>query len=463
MGRRSFASALTSPIKLRTFHIFVPVLILIWAFSPTGGQSALRIVTSEPSNTTNIMTFRYLDTSISELSDPHSLGGVNAAFTAALMSPPASKNGAEDVFGNLQIPMLESIPSTNIIDADGWQDTSGLDNITHVSIFGIPLGGIPDNANSTFTFQTSYFSLACSMEPKTPDTTVSFLTNDPSSGHVSNEQSMAIDFDLSHNFSSTEPRRLGFTSFSSISSPAKVMEARCDLTTTYIEASVVCDTTRSCAVQAVRNSTLDHPPNTLTVLDQDEKIALEFFSAFVNATTATTTGSITPVENYFINPAFPFSPPADGSALADLGDELFSERFAQLLNTYWLANIAPIALLGSFSPEPATADEKYKSASMTGTTTTAQDVLRCHMPWLILLVISSGVMFLASCIAAVLDVMRKGPDVLDDVKATLRGSPFVHVEYGSNVEDKGAVVRLGGGRADSRMSMRNVRYGKGWI
>lgn len=95
--------------------------------------------------------------------------------------------------------------------------------------------------------------------------------------------------------------------------------------------------------------------------------------------------------------------------------------------------------MGAFSSTPTT-NEKCVVAPSPETTTTAQDVLRCHMAWLIVLIVASGVMFIAGCVAAVLDVIRQGPDMLDDVKGSLRGSPFVRMESAVGVDDRRTVV-----------------------
>lgn len=303
-------------------------------------------MTLEPLCAKSITKSQYLDTRNSEcgLVDDGTGSGyissVNAAFDAALMSPHASKNGTQDIWGNLKIPMLEAIVESNAANTNGWYNNPLKENMTYLSILGLPLVGASTDANGTFSVETSCFSLNWSAGLKPFNASSLVFPNDPSRGYVTNCEDIWIYFDSSHHVTSTEARRIYFNSFADSSTTAKLTEGWCNLTTTYGEAENLCNTTKSCAVQAVRKSTFDYPASVLSSLDGtavDDEVALRFFAAFVNATTANSSSdeSTTPTENYFVNPAS-FCSTTEAPFRADLGDDLFSRRFVQLLNTHWL-------------------------------------------------------------------------------------------------------------------------------
>ncbi|KAK4498874.1 hypothetical protein PRZ48_009384 [Zasmidium cellare] len=430
LAARSFGSTLIAPSKIKGFHIIFPALAIIWILSPIGGQSALRIVNIEPFTTTNLSTVQYLDTRTSKSAFSSSdtttqnLGSINAAFNAALLGASSSRYGTQDVFGNLRIPMLETVADPTTGNGEGWYDTTSTKNVTYAALLGIPFAGIAQGANSSFNIETSYFSLDCTSSSKTSNS--SSTSDDPSieDGHM-----LEISIDPSHNISSLEARRIRID--------ASTTEAVCNLTTTYVEASVLCSMTGLCAVEAVRNSTINHEADLTTPLDGKSLgngIAERFFWAFVNSTTRPGEEGATssPIENYIADPSSTFSSRNEAPALANLDAKVFSNRLAQLLNTYYLASLGPAALTGGFSPTSST----YVAASTPATVATSQDALHCHICWLIILVVSSGIMFIAGCVTAILGLLRKGQDVLDDVRACLKGSPYVEVVEGRGLQDR---------------------------
>lgn len=126
MSSRSFASTIIAPFELKTLNIIVPALVVLWTLSPISGRSALRIVPLEPFITTSLSTIQYLDMRTSQSSlvnnetASQDLPSINAAFNAALLSVSALKTGAQDILGNLQLPMLEAVAERETVSADRW-------------------------------------------------------------------------------------------------------------------------------------------------------------------------------------------------------------------------------------------------------------------------------------------------------------------------------------------------------
>jgi hypothetical protein len=147
--------------------------------------------------------------------------------------------------------------------------------------------------------------------------------------------------------------------------------------------------------------------------------------------------------------------------LSHIEDDTYSERFSQLLNTYWLSSAAPFAVLGNFTQQNQNLFlAPYSTADSTvGSSTTGQLVFRCVKPWLILLYLSSGVMLFAGIACTVLNALRRGPDVLDTFVLALRDNEFARISNADSMDNgnqvgkrlKNTKVRLGDVRPDAEI------------
>ncbi|CAK3810104.1 hypothetical protein DOTSEDRAFT_70257 [Lecanosticta acicola] len=517
LGSRSLATSIITPFKIGVFNFAVLIGIAFWLLDPVGGQASLRLATRDSNSTTLDANFDYLDINTSPfglLDAPSRLASINGAFNAALLSPASSKNGSQDLYGNLQVPLLEVLKDSQKADSNGWyriaelvnaseSSTSttaldqflGLDNdadpsadvtaSAYASLVGMPFlqesssDGVPSTASAVnietqFSMESSYFYADCSVEQSgsTEDSNDFASSIDTGRGVVSNGRQFSMSYDQNHTTNSTQPRAVVFTSWNGHSSGSNgdITTATCQLTTTYIEANVYCATNSSCSILAMRASLLDHPKPSLTQLDgiaptwnatsnhtQSERHAIPelFFSGLINATGNETdeTGGLSPIECYFLHPEDPYSCDGNGQyTLYSIRNDLFSYRATQLLNTYWLANIAPFSVTGNFKPNNTR--ESGVSRAVQGQVRVETTVLRCHTHWMILLVAISIVLFLAGMATAYLDATRKIPDVLDYFANSLQYNPYVHVERVSSMEEGAERARR---LKDLRIQMGDVR------
>lgn len=222
LGSRSLVSAVVTPVRLGTASFLVPLLILVWAMNPLGGQLSLRVVSRETNVTIVDTPFLYVSPSLSF--DTRATSGAHIStnrvienvFTTSLLSPNGSKNGTQDLFGNIQIPLLEHLMLNGTADSDGWLYTmdwnlkgvkaailhaAGLEHSwskpIYASIIGLPykakvsstavdtngtesehnarlqkvkddlFGNDATNLQSEFTIETSYMYANCSTKPVT--------------------------------------------------------------------------------------------------------------------------------------------------------------------------------------------------------------------------------------------------------------------------------------------------------
>jgi hypothetical protein len=244
-------------------------------------------------------------------------------------------------------------------------------------------------------------------------------------------------------------------------------EAWCDITTTFIEVEANCLNGLNCTVARVRESRKANHNSNLTRLDFSPRGAefptesyetdwvASFFGSFVNSTAHTTDAlswveHLTPLECYFVDPVFPHVTSAgEAPDLYTIGDELFSLRLAQLLNTFWLASIAPYTVIEGlvYDVPPKEEMSGYPTSDLRsifndGTISSSQgrfivetSVLRCHSVYFAVLLCVSILLFVAGLATAYLDATRRGPDILDDFVNSLTHSPYIHVDRGPSMED----------------------------
>lgn len=588
LGSRSLVSAVVTPMRLGTASLLVPLLIMVWAMNPLGGQLSLRVVSKETNVTTIETPFLFVDPSLSW--DNRAVGvdeGVPTAsldrvienvFTTSLLSPNSSKNGTQDIFGNIQIPLLEYLMLNETTDHDGWLPTTDWDlqgvkaAIVHAagispsrtrpiyaSIVGLPykanltskavdtngtesdhnarleqvkndlFGHDAVNIQSNFTIETSYMYANCSTKPLTRGKVLDYSAEDPvgslrSPSHFSNAtrgvanngNGFSIAYDNQHGLNSTTARNITIRSWLGLPNNAAldnsepvtnneqievISEASCTITQTYVEAMVRCPSQNNCTVAKIRESrTADKAHSPLTALDgatfpkslitrysnllppdiddmqqqYTSAIAKTFFDFFVNATTVKdrffSPQNLGPLESYFARPDAPFkaSEGANGASsgetgqrpVTEIGDQLFSWRLSQLMNTYWLASIEPFSVISGIDLDAIQAGDAKPVSSTPGRMYVERIVLRCHMPYFaVLLVISLG-LCAVGMEAAYLDATRRGPDVLDDFVNSLRHNPYVHVDtLGPSMQDgqeisrrlRNTVVKMGDVRPDDHV------------
>lgn len=168
LASRSLASAFLALVKLRIFNLWVPVILVAWCLSPLGGQSALRIVYTTSSQSTTVVPMTYLDTENTPLigiwaNDYGSLGSViDSTFVTGLASPGTSKNGSQDLYGNIQVPMLEAVTLPG--EPDGWYELYPPEKPPHAALLGVPFKVVDSLAKSSFFMETNYKYMDCSAQ-----------------------------------------------------------------------------------------------------------------------------------------------------------------------------------------------------------------------------------------------------------------------------------------------------------
>ena len=433
-----------TPLSLRTISLITPPLILLWVLSPVGGQASLRVASTIPLYTNVTASFSFVDflsPFISSGPAAHLSSGlitaVNAAFTSALMSQAMTEPAGQDAFGNIKIPLLEALAhQTNESD---WTSLNNDKPLLYSSLAGLRTSNIDQPRTTYFAMETSYMYTNCTL---THQGNYSFHMLNSMSTYWSGANFGVTDNPMWWGYyeSTGTPDHVIFKSFSY---PSTLTIANCSLTQTYVEVNVQCRDGK-CQSTAIRTSTRPHnnsavtPLSGMTNADTDyTEFWPSFVRAFDNETLCDVFCMASPIELYFTRPNLPFSMAsmtgAEGTKdtsppIWPIGDVLFSQRFTQLVNTFWIDNIAPFAVTGKLTFPNASAEntiqQGYNTVNTTGHIETEEIVLWCHRTWLGLLLIASSAMFLAGIANALLTGLRKGPDVLDRFSAQLRDNPY---------------------------------------
>ena len=454
---RTVFSTISTPFELGTFHVLTPLLILLWALSPLGGQASLRVVYTGPlyTNTThNFTSLAFVSPFTNEgAGSPSSepLVPINSQFTAFISASAASKASAQDLYGNVKIPMYDILPG----DSD-WKAVPDTEDVIWSSLTGIPIYELPTSGASRFTMNTGYMTTACKVSGQAWNLkfiqSIYNLTGENGGWSGAN---FAIEVGLMDTFAPTYFvfRSLAFGA--EYDNPKPLTVANCSVSMNYVEVQVGCNGS-TCQPEAVRPSAdpADHPSTTfapalnssqltpLNGLGQRDEMYLSFWKNFINATDPsvgcdTTTCTTSGVEGYLANPDSPFSF-SDNPIIWTVGDDLVSQRFAQLVNTYWINTIGPLIVSGNFTnltQDSSSLLQNFNTDSSIGSIETEVDVIMCSKAWLAILLISSLVLMLSAIAAAVFTIFRRGPDILDRFSSLLRDNSYVLDPHHSSMED----------------------------
>ncbi|KAH6900810.1 hypothetical protein B0T10DRAFT_504545 [Thelonectria olida] len=507
MGSQTVGGTLATQYQLRAFNLLGISLVLVWAFSPLGGQSLLRMLDSRLEPRFEPSSIVYFDTDApSEPAnrDPQGSGiedleGLLAffrmLFTAAVLSPEKTKTDPMDLWGNVKIPRLASTAMT------GWQNMSWSPKLEHYAAFvGIPVTNVA-LGNTTFSLESSYIDLECSNITSTSDFPDDGLFDWPGwdatdfdngtwhgfnvsrgsinswgialnrfvdpmwsnrtlvDGRLDNEWygSMLTRPVLFENETGIEAgptklffhTRIGYDYHGSLRS----VTAYCDVAQRYVESRVICSRAtyadqQNCSVTAQRSSLLNHPPEEISFFSFPD--VFRYISRDVPLAT-TLEGSVHPsiALQYLNDPdigSITVGSPPNGF-FRDVDDELFSHRLSQVLNTYLLISQMSADSLSS----------GVNNTEISWNTTTPANVSRLvevysvSRLWIWLCLASTVVLLIGGILSVFFNHLANGPEVLGYVSTAVRDSKFIDMPPETG--------RIGGTDLTMMKKDLRVRYG----
>ena len=443
-------------------------------------------------------TVRYLDTTQATKfysEKPEDLveviaGPINALYASSLMGPETAKLASMDQWGNIKIPYFDRLSKNLTVNSKGWISLSGLKpgEIIYSSLLGVPVSqslgrGIdeePKVANTTWTMSTTYLSLFCdtkSREPLIPlNTPISNGENNRTwhsrSTFSSQLFSIAVDgfispnstLESSHSISaftnatnaSSFPHTLRFqapiwTEDISLNATANLTfaSAYCSFSQQYVDVEVQCSGTGSttgtgnqdCGVTAIRESLVTHAPPEVTVLGFE--FAFSMLSYLLPlATGESVTGGVLPqstATELFLSGTEATLSHLTKADLSLLTQSEMEIRLGQVLNTYYMASLAPYGMTGNLTAGNA------KETESEAEVTVWENRYSVNEKWLAMYFISCAVLLAAVVCGIALKVVVVAPDILGWVSSLTRDNPYAGAPEGGSAMNGWERTKLLGG------------------
>lgn len=454
IGSQSLFAAVERQLALRGQWLLGLSTILLWALSPVGSQSALRLLHVSPKLVPSNITVRYLPSAASAMS---SMGGASMVasgwpsyaplYMTALTSYRRQENSSEDFFGNVRVPSLETIlESSHSIGNKAWQTVEYGQTVPYSSLLGIPIVGVPTAGNVSFNMTSRYYAVDCDTSVLISETNVIVNTSGALDGEGASDYANGATFVIQVAEAFGPPSDTTFVSFNMTSPNSddpenNVSFLACSVTPRDVESSVLCFD-KSCRVTAMRNLTVD-----LSLWwDYDQpsiKRGLYYLSAAtVGELHHGTTAESSPTELWLQQPddvlvAMALS---NFSNLSAVPLPMLSRNFEMLFNTYWQSTYGAQYLSGNLTTNMSAYDNIYEgleisfNTSQAALTSRTGEQYECDMIFACLLLVISSILLLAGMASLILMSITLAPDILGFVSSYTRDNPFAPVSQSSYLD-----------------------------
>ena len=337
----------------------------------------LRLISTKDAFTDVIHNFTYLAyvspyayDGVTSASAP--VVSVNAIFTSAITGSAKAKALAQDQYGNIKIPLYETLPSESRKGSD-WRSISANGGFQWSSLTGLPIHVPPSTGISTFNMETAYMYAICNVSDRDWSEADSRSLEH---GYVWSGANFAFAQDVGFSFM---PYTFNFLSLdiddSDPNRNAVLTVANCTVSMRYVEVQISCDgpICQSIAARPSNNPATHKAQNETTSLKTTWYTPLNglgqsqnkdninhinymwFLTDLTNATspadscdTAKNFCRLSLIESYLadpVNTVLQTSP----TQLWRLGNNVISQRFTQLFNTFWIDSIAAAPLSGNYT------------------------------------------------------------------------------------------------------------------
>lgn len=488
-GSTTVISTMTTIFDYGEFSIFAAFLIIAWTLSPLGAQSALRVLSFRAGSELSSKTLPYYNVS-SPFPDTFQNADfgtysapVIALFLSSLGAPDTTKQSSMDTWGNVKIPVLELLPGYKGTTSADWitinKTQNGSDAPIYSSLIGIPIAGVPSTKNSTFTIETSYMNFDCDTLEKVLNVTEKENEIAAISADCDPTGNFTCQKRMSWGITATIPYPEGRTNATARrcndSNPSTARQilylgkdpvgisnatyAKCSVNTTFVEVQIEC-VGWDCASTAMRPSLATNPGPNNTIFDgQCDWVPnmYPYYMQLLDWVTKMQTASsydVTIVQGYLFDPEHALNTTAlySQNGLYTVAKSDFSLRYAQIINTYWLAMSAANALFLGHPSNYKALRESIDSGALdtmyfgetNATTFSAVTNIRCDFGWLIPLILTTLLMWTAAMLTMAVDLKLGVPRMLMNITTMTRGNPNFGLPPGGGGlpdETRGRLIR----------------------
>ncbi|KAF2490259.1 hypothetical protein BU16DRAFT_517463 [Lophium mytilinum] len=458
IGSQSLFAAIERQLVLRGQYILGISMVLLWALSPLGGQSALRLLHVSPRFESANATIRYLPIAAASIMTAMD-GAVGASsgwgsyasiYMTALTTSRIQQNSSQDLFGNVRIPSYGSLAPLLSIGNESWKTLNSSQEIPYSSLLGIPVVGIPATGNLSFHIVSRYLAINCDSAVHVENSTT-FQNSSAGMGAGFSTYSGGGNFIIQGDSDMPPIYHDGAIASFGMISPndldgKDVSVVNCTMAPQDVQSSIFCSD-RSCRVTAIRNLTVNLSSwwHTDYADIQLSFIYLPFATigsllqgSFRLASSLTEMWLQDPSSSYVVENFKTFS------NLSTVPLSTLSRNFEMLLNTYWQSTYGAQYLFGNLSTNMTLYDNIshewvageifIRSGSKPTITDSNGEQYACNMTFAAFLLVISCLLLLAGVASLVLMSMTLAPDVLGYVSSSTRDNPFAELNQPSHLD-----------------------------
>ncbi|KAJ3535168.1 hypothetical protein NM208_g7250 [Fusarium decemcellulare] len=466
-GSQSFAQVLGRVFIIRTQVTVGVTILLTWAMSPLGGQSASRILSyghRESTTSTNIyyadpgqQTSHYLDW----LSSKDSGASVTALYSASLLSSGMQKRSPRDLW---DLPRIPQWPGTTPVgewyDVDVGALAAGLaaGSSHYVSLLGVRVEGLEATDGETtydFSIETSYTNFTCfvgfNSDPAydapaaKPEQWIAAGRAEPFRVNITS----SIPWDEWTKRENPPPLGMLYRSLSIEDDGYSFNIATCSIRTIFLETAMSCGPAplaSTCAAVRQRRVEDRYTPNRVSNLLRKSPTALqEAVYLWPKASGEGVLNQASPTENYILGDPNPYAgqpTTAWGDKIDDQFPEPFSRRFTTAFNTFWDATIDPLGHTNvSFMATAPTSEGPVMNVTV-GAKTVTREVYTANRLWISLLLATTILLEILAILGLLLQFRIHGPDILGFASSITRDNPYVPLPPGGSHLDGSDRTRL---------------------
>ena len=371
----------------------------------------------------------------------------DALFAASLSSPVSTKASAVDTWGNVKIPMLETMNSSTV-DNDGWMSTN-VDNMTYASLIGLPISPLPADAKINFYVETAYWYLTCSSLRLIEDLTPCYGRFEegyyPNStainGSVHGMELYSEQRDPSPLMISTgDYRHLDYCGWNA---DYTCTGAKCTMAMSYVEITVEFYK-QACSVYHIRRSRIRHPSTSWTQLDYETDGCLWFAVPLVSSLGTLHDAVVTPFQGCLMQPSDPFNT-SSIVPVRDLKPGVFAIRLSQILNTFWFSMLGANSIQSGVNNHNLNATATSLGAGIQLTPTVSQQldrVISCDNGWLTVLFLAVLALIALNILGITATILSTGPELGFCVSSMAKDSDYIKIPSGGSTLGAAARARL---------------------
>jgi hypothetical protein len=488
VGCQSLFSAFERQLAFRRVDLLGLTILLAWLLSPLGGQSSLRLLSTKPllveSNDGSVMYYPiegYIRNMQVDVSWDWFLNA--PLYTTALITSGSNLNSSMDMFGYIKIPRLASLPTYTPEGRDfAWHKVSNSSTVEYSSLFGIPVAGLPENGNTTFTIASHYWSIDCDVMKVRVGRSGIILNSNTTFDMPYKNGSM---FQFRSVWHPPTPNADGDLN---LNPDARISETLCLKKPIAVESKVACNA-HDCSVQEMRmlnRTNILHPGTNFTSKIPAEDAAFLEISRRVTQATAGNRNEASSdiVEHWLSDPSLSSyeldvsldamdSAPLQWIDLSTVPSAVFNQRLEMAINTYWDVTLGVTLRKGNITRDRVKDFEMQSnidpSLSYTWNTTGTYNVQHageqyvCHIWYAIITITISLFLVAAALVALVLSILTKAPDTLGYVSTAARDNPHVTTQVASHLDGLEAArllqnVRIRIGDVNSTAEVGHVAF-----